>query len=194
MTRVGDAQTNERPSWIRKDIDAEIIPVMIGRQVWMKRNLAVSTFSNGDTIQEAKTNKEWKAAFDQHRSVWCYYENDSINGSKYGKLYNWYAVNDPRGLAPRGWHIPSDKEWTILADTLGEEKAGALLKNDSGWDSPIGKSGNGNNASGFSALPGGYRKGGSSMGSFSGVGYSGLWWSSTTQLFRQSGNNLYPAL
>ena len=59
--------------------------------------------------------------------AWCYYENNTANGSSYGKLYNWHAVNDPRGLAPKGYHIPTDAEWTILSDNLGDEASGRIL-------------------------------------------------------------------
>jgi hypothetical protein len=100
----------------------------------MAENLNVSTFRNGDPIPEAKTDEEWKKAGKEGKPAWCYYENDPKNGAKYGKLYNWYAVNDPRGLAPAGWHVPSDAEWTTLGDQLGDE-ASNKMKSTSGWDS-----------------------------------------------------------
>ena len=110
--------------------------VTIGNQVWMTKNLDISTFRNGDTIPEAKTNEEWKKAGENKQPAWCYYDNDPANGAKYGKLYNWYAVNDPRGLAPIGYHIPSDAEWTKLTDFLGGESvAGTKMKSKSGWNS-----------------------------------------------------------
>jgi len=146
--------------------------VTIGTQVWMTKNLDVSTFRNGDPIPQAKTYEEWNRAKNR-QPAWCYYENDPANGAKYGKLYNWYAVNDPRGLAPRGWHIPSDAEWTVLTDYLGgEEKAGAKMKSKQGWA----KDGNGTNSSSFSGLPGGLRY---YSDSFDGVGKYGYWWSGT---------------
>ena len=95
--------------------------VTIGTQVWMTKNLDVSTFRNGDTIPQAKTTEEWKRAGENQQPAWCYYDNDPANGAKYGKLYNWYAVNDSRGLAPVGYHVPSDAEWTKLTDFLGGE-------------------------------------------------------------------------
>lgn len=101
--------------------------VTIGTQVWMTKNLDVSTFRNGDPIPEAKTKEEWKKAGENKQPAWCYYDNNSANGAQYGKLYNWYAVNDSRGLAPVGYHIPSDAEWTILVDFLGDE-AGNKMK------------------------------------------------------------------
>ena len=109
--------------------------VTIGNQVWMKENLNVSTFRNGDPIPEAKTAEEWQAAGTEKQPAWCYYDNDPKNGVKYGKLYNWYAVNDSRGLAPSGYHVPTDLEWTVLADFLGGESvAGGKVKSANGWD------------------------------------------------------------
>ena len=92
--------------------------VTIGTQVWMTENLDVAEFRNGDPIPEAKSNDEWFRAGREGKPAWCYYNNNSENGFKYGKLYNWYAVNDTRGLAPDGWRIPTDKDWVILAKYL----------------------------------------------------------------------------
>ena len=111
--------------------------VAIGTQVWTTKNLDVATFRNGDAIPQAKTDEEWKAAGDNKQPAWCYYENNTANGTKYGKLYNWYAVVDSRGLAPAGWHVPTDEEWTVLSTFLGgEDVAGKKMKSTSGW-SPI---------------------------------------------------------
>jgi uncharacterized protein (TIGR02145 family) len=93
--------------------------VKIGNQIWMAENLKAIKFLNGDEIKEARTKKEWIEAIKNKLPIWTYYENDSLNGNKFGILYNWFAVNDPRGLAPFGWHIPSDLEWTELTDHLG---------------------------------------------------------------------------
>lgn len=147
--------------------------ISIGTQVWMTKNLNVSTFKNGDPIPEAKTDEEWKRAGKLKKPAWCYYQNDPANGAKYGKLYNWYAVNDIRCLAPSGYHITQDDEWTILTDYLGgEDFAGTKIKSMNGWD----ENGNGTNTSGFSGLPGGGR---SSSGAFYDIGSYGYWWSST---------------
>lgn len=89
-----------------------------GSQVWMAENLNVSTFRNGDPIPQAKTAKEWKAAGKNKQPAWCYFDNDPKNGEKYGKLYNFYAVTDSRGLAPKGFHVPSDEEWTKREEFL----------------------------------------------------------------------------
>jgi uncharacterized protein (TIGR02145 family) len=148
--------------------------VTIGTQQWMKENLNVDTFRNGDPIPEARTKAEWQTAYKNATPAWCTYNNDPANGKKYGRLYNWYAVSDPRGLAPVGWHVPSDQEWEELTDYLGgEDSAGHKLKALADWNS----NGYGNNNSGFSALPGGERF--FSDGSFNHLGDIGFWWSST---------------
>lgn len=147
--------------------------IKIGTQTWATKNLDVSSFSNGDAIPEAKTTAEWAAAAEQRKPAWCYYENDRANGTKYGKLYNWFAVSDPRGLAPKGWHIPSDAEWITLTGNLGgENAAGTKMKSSSGWKDNA----NGTNESGFEGLPGGSR---SLKGIFADIGAVGNWWSST---------------
>jgi uncharacterized protein (TIGR02145 family) len=108
--------------------------VTIGTQVWMTKNLDVTKFRNGDLIPQAKTNDEWEQAGKNKQPAWCYYANNKKNGKKYGKLYNWYAVSDPRGLAPDGWHVPSDAEWTVLSNYLGGEYvAGTKMKSTSGF-------------------------------------------------------------
>jgi len=162
-----------------KDAPKEVTfeEVTIGTQVWMTKNLIVDTFRNGDPIPEAKTNEEWKKAGDNKQPAWCYYDNDSANGYIYGKLYNWYAVNDPRGLAPDGWHVPTDAEWTVLTDSLlgGTDVAGGKMKTTDTlyWRSPNTAA---TNESGFSGLPGGFRD---YNGSFYNIGVYGSWWSSS---------------
>lgn len=143
---------------------------------WMPKNLTTSTFRNGDSIPEVKVDKEWFEAAKEGRPAWCYYNNDPANGKTYGKLYNWYAVNDARGLAPKGWHIPTDKEWQILVDYLGGKAvAGGKMKEKgtSHWSSP--NTGATNKIS-FSALPGGGR---SKFGLWQNMGYSATFWSSS---------------
>jgi uncharacterized protein (TIGR02145 family) len=152
--------------------------VTIGNQVWMTKNLDVSTFRNGDPIPEAKTNEDWIKAGKKGKPAWCYFDNrrindDPENGANYGKLYNWYAVNDSRGLAPVGFHIPSDDEWSILVNYLGgREVAGTKMKSKTGWQN----SGNETNESDFSGLPGSSR---GPDGTFDYFGHLGFWWSST---------------
>ena len=156
---------------IKKPIDPGT--VMIGNQAWAVKNLNVSTFRNGDTIPEARTNEEWVTAGREGKPAWCYFNNDTLKGQKYGKLYNWYAVNDPRELAPAGWEISSAEDWTKLANALGGTAgAGTKMKSISGWL----EGNNGNNDSGFNGLPGGYRI---ENGLFKNFGSTSIWWSST---------------
>lgn len=106
--------------------------VTIGRQKWMTKNLNVDKFRNGDPIPEARTYREWVEAAEDEMPAWCYYDNDTANGEKYGKLYNWYAVSDPRGIAPEGWHVPSKAEWKMLTDYLcGDLQAELKMRKDS---------------------------------------------------------------
>jgi uncharacterized protein (TIGR02145 family) len=169
------AESKDKNNQNNSSVDSTINVITIGNQVWMTQNLNIDTFRNGDKIPEAKTVKEWQEYAQGDKPAWCYYENDAKNGEKYGKLYNWYAVNDPRGLAPIGWHVPSDQEWTILTDHLGGvEKASSKLKSKSGW---FEEGHDGNNSSGFSALPGGNRYHG--LGTFNLLGHWGYWWSSS---------------
>ena len=153
--------------------------VKIGSQEWMAENLSISRFRNGETIPEAKTAEEWRKAGKNKQPAWCYYNNDPMNGKRYGKLYNWYAVNDPRGLAPDGWHIPSDDEWTILTDYLGGAgTAGTKMKSKQGWfveRAPQFFNANGTNSSGFSGAPGGSRP----HVMFFSIDSYAEWWSST---------------
>ena len=146
--------------------------VWINRQKWMTRNLNVSTFRNGDPITHAKNAKEWKHAAENKIPAYCYYGYDSVNGEKYGKLYNWYAVNDPKKLAPKKWEIPRNSDWSELFQSLGGyDSCGYSLKSKRGWKDD----GNGVHNAGFFALPGGYCE---KNGQHSGFSEVGLWWSS----------------
>lgn len=159
------------------DSDGNSYPtVRIGNQVWITRNLEVTKFMNGDPIPEARTDEEWKRMGEERKPAWCYYKNDTAMGRYYGKLYNWYAVNDPRGLVPTGWRIPSLADWEKLIKYLGgPDVAGIKLKSVSGWHA----NGNGDNNSGFNALPGGYR---SAEGIFYYTKRNGYWWSTTVSV------------
>jgi uncharacterized protein (TIGR02145 family) len=151
----------------------EPITIRIGTQEWTNKNLDVVTFRNGDSIIETRSAEAWREANEKGQAAWCYYENDPKNGEKYGKLYNWYAVNDTRGLAPQGYHVPSAEEWESLVSYLGgKEKAGKKLKSIEGWS----KDGNYNNESDFSGLAGGYSD---YDGRFNGIGNDAYWWSVT---------------
>lgn len=129
----------------------EYATIQIGNQTWMQENLDVEYFRNGDRIPQAKNKKQLLWATSKKRPVWFYKDFKKKNGAKYGKLYNYYAVFDKRGLAPKGWHIPNDAEWRYLYGKLGgRQVAGKKMKNDQGWGSQKGF-----NSSGFSAKPGG---------------------------------------
>jgi uncharacterized protein (TIGR02145 family) len=152
-------------------------PITIGTQTWTKCNLNVSTYRNGDLIPEVTDPIAWSTLT---TGAWCYYNNDTANGTIYGKLYNWYAVNDPRGLAPLGQHVPTDTEWTTLTTFLGgEEVAGGKMK-ETGlchWDTP---NTDATNESGFTALPGGYRSNEIvTPGEFVGINATTYLWSSS---------------
>lgn len=147
--------------------------VTIGTQTWTKKNLDVDHYKNGDAIPEVKDFAVWK---NLKTGAWHYYDNDANNGKIYGKLYNWYAVTDPRGLAPSGCHIPSDAEWSVLTTYLGgESAAGGKIKEagTSHWISPNTAA---DNSSGFNALPAGT----STSAIFWQLGYNSYWWSTTS--------------
>ena len=155
--------------------------VKIGTQEWMEENLNLDHFQNGDIIQEAKTKEEWFKAGENRQPACCNYDNNSSNGEKYGKLYNFYAVSDPRGLALNGWHVPTDAEWTVLENYLGangySDKTGDALKSKYDWkDIRDGTSRNGTDDYGWLGLPGGYLN---SLGVFDYIGNYGYWWSSS---------------
>ena len=147
----------------------------IGTQVWTTQNLNVSTYRDGTPIPQVTDPTAWQYLI---TGAWCYYNNSTANGATYGKLYNWYAVIDARGLAPEGYHIPTDAEWTILSTTLGGESvAGAKMKvlSTTLWNTP---NTGATNSSGFGGLPGGKCNNG--VG-FSDIGNYGRWWSSTVK-------------
>ena len=156
--------------------------IVIGTQQWMRENLDVVTYRNGDVIPQVTDATAWAALT---TGAWCYYDNDSANGAIYGKLYNWYAVNDTRGLAPTGWHIPTDAEWTILTDKLeGASVAGGKMKSvgTTIWTTPNILA---TNESGFTGLPGGHRF---YDGSFFYIGNYGFWWSSSQNVTASAWN------
>ncbi len=152
---------------------SNIPTIKIGKQLWMAENLNVETFKNGDIIPEAKTNEEWEKAYKQGKPAWCFYNNDPKNEQKLGKLYNWFAVNDARDIAPFGFHTPSKAEWdSLVAHLGGQPVAGKKLKSTNGWPN----NGNDTNESGFNGLPGGFRW---YNGYFCDELKFGHWWTST---------------
>ena len=148
--------------------------IEIGDQCWFADNLRSTNYLNGDPIPNVTNGSEWSSLT---TGAQCSYDNDDSNISTYGRLYNWYAVQDFRGLCPTGWHVPSDTEWTTLTNFLGGASvAGGKMKSSSS-DTPAW---NGDNSSGFSALPGGWRN--PNFGEFSNEGFYGgiIWWSASS--------------
>ncbi len=159
--------------------------VTIGSQVWTIQNLDVATYRDGTPIPQVTTT----AWANLTTGAWCYYENSTANGKTYGKLYNWYAVagihdNDPntpnKVLAPSGWHVPTDMEWTTLIDFLGGKSvAGGKMKATGTllWATPTdhNPTSSTTNSSGFTGLPGGR----CTTSFYTSIGTVGEWWSST---------------
>ena len=173
---------NNPPSTVT-DLDGNAYhTVTIGTQVWMVENLKTTKFSDGTAIPLVSDNVAWISL---NSPGYCYYGNDYSNSNTYGALYNWYAVNTGI-LAPAGWHVPTDADWTTLEDyvnaNLGNSGSVAkALASKTDWTSSteygaIGNDLTKNNASGFSALPGGGR---GDYGYFSDIGGTGIWWSSS---------------
>lgn len=157
----------------RPTIPISASEVQIGTQKWMTKNLNTSRYRNGDLIPQVTDPTQWG---NLTTGAWCYYDNDQSNGQIYGKLYNWYAVNDPRGLAPSGWHVPTDAEWTTLTTSLGGDNVAGGKMKESGTTHWNGPNTNATNTSGFTGLPGGFRNHG---GTFYSIGHSGSCWNST---------------
>lgn len=166
-----------------KDIDGNTYhSIKIGTQTWMVENLKTTKFRTGESLSNITDNTAWNAAT---FAAWCDYNNDAANGVKYGKLYNWYAVNDSRNIAPAGWHVASYDEWTTLKNfvtaNLGfSTNTAKALASATDWivcdiSGSVGNDLTKNNSTGFSALPGGYRYVNSG---FSFLGSWGFWWSS----------------
>ena len=148
------------------------------RSAWLYTNLKTTRYRNGDLIPTGLSDTQWQ---NTTTGAYAIYNDIAQNNNIYGKLYNWYAVADPRELCPTGWHVPSDSEWDTLVNYLGGGSvAGGKMKTigdlQSGtglWQSP---NTGATNSSGFSGLPGGFRN---YDGSFSNIGTFGDWWSST---------------
>ncbi|MBI5044211.1 MAG: hypothetical protein HZC10_10380, partial [Nitrospirae bacterium] len=155
------------------DIDYNVYnTVTIDTQVWMKENLKVTKYRNGEAIPTTTADISGETA---PKYQWALY-NDENNVTTYGRLYTWYAATDSRGICPTGWHLPTDAEWTTLTDYLGGlAVAGGKMK-EAGTAHCITPNTGADNSSGWTALPGGYRL---SDGTFDDVGYYGYWWSAT---------------
>lgn len=163
---------------------ATLKTISYGLQVWTSANLNVDHFRNGDVILEAATPEEWIKAGKSGQPAWCYYENNPDNGKVHGKLYNWYAVNDPRGLAPEGYHIPTNSDWRVLIKNLkGIDVAGTRLKSKTEW-----KSKKGTNEIGFNAIPSGYRD---PEGKFRDMGSAVQWWTNSVPVDVKPSNKIF---
>jgi uncharacterized protein (TIGR02145 family) len=188
-TSKGEPQYFDGQNWnnFNGNPASDFSSVRIGTQIWSSTNLNVVTYQNGDTIPMVTNNAQWASLT---TGAWCWYNNDSATyAEKYGRLYNWYAVNDGRGLAPIGWRIPDEADWNKLIKFLDTGAntsciltstnnycrqsltAGGKLKTTSFWVAP---NTGATNQFGFSALPGGYRD---QNGVFTGMGTYSSWWS-----------------
>ncbi len=137
-------------------LSREFETVTIGKQEWMRQNVDVERFRNGDPILQVETPRQWKKAADEGRPAWCHYDYDPNLGKTYGKLYNGYALTDARGLAPCSWHVPGEAEWRALVAHLGGAAlAGGKMKASEAthWNNSNAEP---TNESGFSALPAGF--------------------------------------
>ncbi|MBC8345375.1 MAG: fibronectin type III domain-containing protein [Candidatus Marinimicrobia bacterium] len=160
------------------DIDGnDYKTVKIGGQAWMAENLKVTKYRDGSAIPKVHSNSDWS---NLTTGAYAVYNDDDGNANTYGYLYNWYAITDNRIIAPTGWHVPTDDEWTTLIGFLGNDPGGKLKETGTAhWNSP---NTGATNESGFTAIPGGSRASSiysSSGGYFSSVGSQGLYWSST---------------
>ena len=171
-----------------KDIDGNTYStVTIGSQTWMVENLKTTKYRDGSPIPNIIDNKQWS---NLSTGAYCNYNNDLLFGNKYGKLYNWYAVNTEK-LAPVGWHVPTDAEWTILENYIAINLGNSISlakaiaaktdwqlygnpnpqKDQIDYDLTI------NNSSGFTALPAGQRD--SHLGTFFSIRFDAFWWSTS---------------
>ena len=170
--------------------------ILIGEQCWFAENLRNENYENGDAIPSGLSDSEWSSTSADATAVYgedagCQNYSPDIDAcdpaqsqNEYGRLYNWHAVDDVRGLCPSGWHVPSDVEWMTLEMALGMSELeanntgwrgtdqGVQMKASYGWF----QGGNGTNSSGFSGLPGGFRY---NNGAFYNAGIDGFWWSSS---------------
>jgi uncharacterized protein (TIGR02145 family) len=161
------------------DIDGnQYLTVTIDTQTWMREDLRVTKYRNGDPVPEVLLNSDWTGL---STGAWSWNDHNPEKDIPFGKLYNWYAVNDSRGLCPSGWHVPPDAEWTTLTNFLGGisvaggkmKTKGTIQAGTGYWEDP---NTGATNESGFTGLPGGFR---GPDGTFNNLGLNGNWWSST---------------
>jgi uncharacterized protein (TIGR02145 family) len=181
----GTAYGNQQVFTTRSTPVEFVSNTLIGNVAWSNSNLSVTRYRNGDLIPQVTNGAQWASLT---TGAWCWYDNDSARyAATYGRLYNWYAVNDPRGLAPQGWRIPSLGDWNKMIKYLDSNAdttcinctpslvAGGMLKSTEDWYPP---NTGATNSSLFNGKPGGTRA--SNGTAFLGFGYSGQWWTTTT--------------
>lgn len=179
VINTGNINNPKNNLTLTQDVPADFKTIKIGAQIWMAANLDITNYLNGDPVPEVHSAEDWEKYGEEKKGCWCWVENNPLN-SRFGKMYNYYALTDPRGLIPSGWHVPSEQEWDEMIKKLGGEfDAAEKLKNKTGWKG----NDNGSNKSGFSALPGGER---SYDGKFSSFGNYVAWWSSTQSIDEKS--------
>ena len=163
-------QENNQSASTVTDKDGNIYhTVSIGTQTWMVENLKTTKYNDGSVIPNVKAGLEWDNLL---TGAYCNYSNDEAYVKTYGRLYNWYSVNTGK-LAPKGWHVPNNADWTILYNYLGGESSGGKLKSKEGWVTP---NTGATNESGFSALPAGALYWGEGY-EFDGIGNETRLWS-----------------
>lgn len=176
-----------------KDKDKNLYnEIKIGNQTWLNKNLMTSRFQDGSSIPEARTDEEWIKAGDEGKPAWCYYNNDPKNDKIFGKLYNWYAVNDPRGIAPKSYNVATLDDWNTLLSYAGAaDSVGIYLKShnfDTEWNRPGTSSGpykyetpSKANSTGFGAAGGGGRSKRIQITgtTFKGLLFDGFFWTKT---------------
>ena len=155
--------------------------ISIGNQVWASKNFSETHFQNGNEIPYIEDDELWEHHGLLGKPAWCFYNNDPSTEPIYGRLYNWHAATDPRGIAPKGWKLPSDSDWeemekylegTAVGDSSGFPQIGLKLKGKYHWND----AGNGSDTLGFNAIPAGYR---ATDGPFRDQGGTANFWSTT---------------
>ncbi len=170
-------RSDDGKSKIQKDTSVKIPVISIGKQSWMTMNLSTDTFLNGDKIFQAATEKEWMNAGAKKSPAWCYPANNELLGKKYGKLYNWFAVSDPRGICPPGMKIPGKADIENLLDHLDiSGHSGVHLKASGQWKGDD----NGQDLYHMNVLPYPKRY---AMGSFAPDGFTSAFWTADEYVY-----------